>query len=53
MALKEALGGKVYPSEYVSAADPDDIWIWEGPHRDQGEIDPPLEIAQIKSILFD
>lgn len=53
LALKDALGGKVYPSEYVAAADPNDIWIWEGPHRDQGEINPPLDVREMKKILFD
>lgn len=34
-ALKAAFGGKIYPSEYCYlASNPRELWIWEGPLRD-------------------
>lgn len=51
LALQEALGGKVFPSEYVAAVNSEDIWIWEGPHYNQNP--EPLELKDMKQILFD
>ncbi|MBR6409249.1 MAG: hypothetical protein IKS23_03295 [Alphaproteobacteria bacterium] len=59
MALKEALGGRIYPSEYVSCVDGMDLWIWEGPERElqkeESRKGKPhcLDFETIKAALFD
>lgn len=60
MALKDAFGGKVYPSEYVSCVESMDLWIWEGPHREEqikaayhGKEVEPLDLDVVKRVLFD
>lgn len=59
LALLEAFGGRAYPSEYTSVAEPMDLWIWEGVRRyhpeDEGTNRPPipLEFEAVKAVLFD
>ncbi len=59
MALKEALGGRIYPSEYVSCVDGMDLWIWEGPERKQQQQEARrgmphcLDFETVKAALFD
>lgn len=58
-ALRDALGGRCYPSEYVSVVDGMDLWIWEGPERQQqaeeSRLGEPhcLDLQTLKDILFD
>lgn len=57
LALQEAFGGRVYPSEYTAVADPMDLWIWEGPNRlkrlDSCESPVPLDFDRVRAVLFD
>lgn len=59
LALQEAFGGKVYPSEYTAVAEPMDLWIWEGKRhfrpQDEGTNRPPipLDFETVKPVLFD
>ena len=57
LALKEAFGGKIYPSEYVSVIYAMDLWIWEGPERQKmlsaNEHPVPLDFETVKAVLFD
>ncbi len=62
LALKEALGGKAYPTEFCHVAEnPRELWAWEGPLRQEQcfrrtpySNEPPLllDIEEIKTILF-
>lgn len=57
-ALKEALGGRSYPSEYCALAEnARELYIWEGPKRQEqltakGDYVTPLDFEEIKTILF-
>lgn len=50
MALQKALGGGVWPSEYITAKDSMDLLIWMGPDRILGDISP-LNLETIKKII--
>ncbi|MBO4294014.1 MAG: hypothetical protein J5896_01045 [Alphaproteobacteria bacterium] len=59
LALKDAFGGKIYPSEYVSCSEAMDLWIWEGPERQQQmeesihSVPHALDFETVKAALFD
>ena len=59
LALQEAFGGRAYPSEYVSCVDGMDLWIWEGPEREEQKEESLhgtphcLDFEEVKAALFD
>ena len=55
MALQEAFGGKIYPTEYTAVENPMNLWVWEGPLRYaqlHKEADA-LDFETVKAVLFD
>ncbi len=56
LALKEALGGKAYETEFCHIAEnPRELWAWEGPLRQEQLHQPTrtlLDIEEMKTILF-
>ena len=59
MALQEAFGGRIYPSEYVACVEGMDLWVWEGPERTnqlkahlQGR-PYTLDFEAVKAAIFD
>ena len=54
-ALKTAFGGKIYPSEHCYyASNPRELWIWEGPLRDDQlhRYASPLDYEEAVAALF-